>query len=225
MDYYFDKVLAKWRNNSFTKDITITDLSVNSISMSEVFGVKGFLTQADILYLWNIGYNMKPNSKYLEIGSWMGLSSIMVAFGLLSNTNFFSKIYCVDPWYVMPEQENFSSLLDNTNLYQTFLDNISKTKVSRFIKPLRGKSLEVEKNLDPLEKFDVIFIDGEHTFEACYDDIITWLPRLNENALMIGHDAAPESGVEQALKKLAQETDFKYNIIEPPYASYIWQKL
>ena len=168
---------------------------------------------------------MKPNSKYLEIGSWMGLSSIMVAFGLLSNSNFFSKIYCVDPWDVMPEQENFSALLHTTDLYQTFLANITKTKVSKFIKPLRGKSIEIEKTLDPSEKFDIIFIDGEHTFEACYEDIISWLPRLKENGLMIGHDATPESGVDKALKKLEQETDFKYSIIEPPYASYIWQKL
>lgn len=41
------------------------------------------------------------------------------------------------------------------------------------------------------QKFDVIFIDGLHTYEQCQKDVINSLNSLNENGLILLHDMMP----------------------------------
>jgi hypothetical protein len=40
-------------------------------------------------------------------------------------------------------------------------------------------------------KFDIIFIDGLHTAEQCYNDIINSLSILNDNGIIVIHDTNP----------------------------------
>jgi len=47
------------------------------------------------------------------------------------------------------------------------------------------------------EFFDVIFIDGLHSYEQCSNDCINSMKFLNENGLIIFHDMLPRSDVEE----------------------------
>jgi methyltransferase family protein len=48
------------------------------------------------------------------------------------------------------------------------------------------------------EKPDMVFIDGDHSYESALRDIQTWLPRLAKGGLLCGHDAGWD-GVFKAL--------------------------
>jgi Methyltransferase domain len=43
----------------------------------------------------------------------------------------------------------------------------------------------------PIEKFDVAFIDGLHTYEQSLQDVLNTLDNLNENGVIVMHDCKP----------------------------------
>lgn len=212
-----------WNKHWFTKDIPIKIFETDQgMGISDIYGVRGFLMPTDIYFLWYLGLTLPKDGKYLEIGSWLGLSAVAVAFGLISNSNFNAKIYCVDPWEIMPEQNEFFEELKNVNLLEVFNRNIEKLNVKKYIIPLKGKSTQIASEINQKD-FDVIFIDAEHTFESCYEDILTWLPKLKTGGKMFGHDASPGGGVRKALEQIRKEKNFSYSIIDYPYSHYIWE--
>ena len=49
---------------------------------------------------------------------------------------------------------------------------------------------------------DFVFIDGDHTYEACKRDIIAWLPKVKEGGWITGHDYHEFPGVKKAVDEL-----------------------
>ena len=56
-----------------------------------------------------------------------------------------------------------------------------------------GKSDEVFKELDSNKKYDIIFIDGDHSKEQVFKDVINSLLHLNKNGSIVCHDMCPPS--------------------------------
>jgi predicted O-methyltransferase YrrM len=46
---------------------------------------------------------------------------------------------------------------------------------------------------------DFVFIDGDHTYEACKRDIIAWLPKVKDGGWITGHDYHEFPGVKKAV--------------------------
>lgn len=66
------------------------------------------------------------------------------------------------------------------------------------------------KTLDFDKVIDVIFIDGDHSYEGCKADIENWYPRMKENGVMLFHDCDDTSpGVVQAVKEFVEENKLK----------------
>lgn len=53
-------------------------------------------------------------------------------------------------------------------------------------------------------KYDIIFIDGDHTYEQCYRDIVNSLAILNEGGTIVVHDCIPHNEMTQ---RVPRETD------------------
>jgi len=51
---------------------------------------------------------------------------------------------------------------------------------------------------------DLVFIDANHTYEGCRDDILAWRPKLRAGGWLTGHDYFPEAfpGVVKAVDEL-----------------------
>ena len=69
----------------------------------------------------------------------------------------------------------------------------------------------------------LIFIDGDHSAEACYQDVRHWHRRLKPGGRLLGHDAVPGSGVEQALRRYCAETGAVAGVRPLPLSHYIWE--
>ena|SRR3990167_7725033 len=53
---------------------------------------------------------------------------------------------------------------------------------------------------------DVIFIDGDHSYEGCKADVDNWYPQMKENGVMLFHDADDTSpGVVQAIEEFVKD--------------------
>ena len=50
------------------------------------------------------------------------------------------------------------------------------------------------------KKIDLLFIDGDHSFEACYKDWKLYSPYLAQNAIVVFHDTGWAPGVQKVVR-------------------------
>jgi len=98
--------------------------------------------------------------------------------------------------YLMRKFLDVSHSVDNLSYYQAIGQKIEEIE---FIKDfLSNEIIDVnffnmnssEYLLQCNSKYDVIFIDGDHSYEGVKSDYINSLPLLNEKGIMIFHDIA-----------------------------------
>src|SRR3989344_1807546 len=140
--------------------------------------------------LYNLAKSLNGGSVIVEVGSHLGATSCMLA---LANKN--NKVYCVDTW------KNDGQMPDRSK--DTFEEFKNNTKDFSNIIALRGTSEEVVKNFN--EKIDLLFIDGDHSYEGVKKDIFNWIPKCKDSAMVAFHDVGPAGSVEYGVTKVIDE--------------------
>jgi len=119
------------------------------------------------------------NLSLCEIGSYTGESSLIFS-------EHFKQVVCIDPWSDTVQDPSDPAYTPGnfSDVESRFDDNISKT--SNIIK-VKGFSDQIaieieEKNI----KFDVIYIDGLHTYDQVKKDIENY--RKFSTRAICGHD-------------------------------------
>ena len=110
---------------------------------------------------------VKSTDKVIEIGSFQGVSSRTIALHCQS-------LYCVDPWEwegVLQSEEIFDS-------YLPYYPNIHKIK---------SRSVDAAK-LFQNNSIDLIYIDGDHSYQSVTQDISIWINKVKKNGYISGHD-------------------------------------
>lgn len=147
------------------------------------------LTTAEKILLYKFSKALPPKSVAIEIGSYLGASSCFIANGIKNNNG---ALYCIDTWQnqAMPEAER--------DTYDEFLKNTEKYK--EIIVPMRGWSNEVVALLkERIDKIDLLFIDGDHSYEACKSDWVCYSPFLKSNSIVVFHDTGWADGVNKMI--------------------------
>lgn len=49
---------------------------------------------------------------------------------------------------------------------------------------------------------DLVFIDADHSYESCKEDILVWLPKVRKGGVICGHDYGWDPGVAQAVDEI-----------------------
>jgi hypothetical protein len=134
-------------------------------------------------------------SRFVEIGSWKGKSSVFMAVEI-ANSNKNIEFYCIDTWKGSNEHKH----LDLNNLYETFLHNMKPVESYYF--PLKLTSVEASKKFKD-NSLDFVFIDGSHEYNDVRNDIISWLPKIKDGGILAGHDYTNHfNGVIRAVNEL-----------------------
>lgn len=153
----------------------------------------------------------KDNLKILEIGSCEGQSTLWFIKNLLIGNN--SKITCIDlhgekGWY-NDINNNLRINIDKTT-YEVFKSNILD-KYSDKVDYHRKKSCDVLPTLER-KYFDLIYVDGDHSFEGCYSDGKLSIPLLKNDGIIMFDDywESNTSDVWKAVEEL-RKNDFIIN--------------
>lgn len=137
-------------------------------------------------------------SHFVEIGSWFGRSAAFIGVEII-NSGKPIKVDCIDPWTDGgPDLKHKGAKFKSPDeLFECFKLNVRP--VQSVINPVRLSSLDAAPTyLD--NSLDFVFIDGDHSYEACRDDIKAWLPKVKHGGIIAGDDHT-WAGVRKAVKE------------------------
>lgn len=161
-------------------------MHINDIlnTVEKISGTSGRMDYA--MNLYKIASRLPDNAIIVEIGSQNGGSAAV--FGLtLKERNV--KIYCVDPCFVK-ESERPLHYREYSEIGGYSLDiaieTFNKLKLDKNIICLSGTSKEMLAKWNG-EKFDMLYIDGNHTYEAVLEDMM-WLRHAKDKCILMLDD-------------------------------------
>lgn len=125
-----------------------------------------------------------------EIGSYTGASAC--CFGEASIGKISCKIICIDTW------NNDAMSEGNRDTWIEFQNNTHKYE--NLIIPIRGFSTDVVEYVRTLtDKLDILFIDGDHSYEGVKADWDSYKNFLKPGSIVIFHDYGWADGVKRVV--------------------------
>ncbi len=118
----------------------------------------------------------------LEIGVYIGESS-----RIFLDSGKIKTLYCLDPWENVPDM--LSPLPDLPEIELVFDENMKSYKNMKKVKSFSQDALRFFEGVT----FDMVYIDGDHSYEAVLNDIQTYLPKIKKGGIIAGHDYCPNS--------------------------------
>jgi predicted O-methyltransferase YrrM len=143
------------------------------------------MTLDERLVLFFLANSLGRKAVVTEIGSFLGASACYLASGLRGK----GKVYCVDTW------NNDAMDASPRDTYTEFINNI--IGVAESVVPLRGLSQNVARAFD--RRIDLLFIDGDHSYDACHADWHCWSTCLKQDAIVVFHDSGWAEGVQKVI--------------------------
>jgi predicted O-methyltransferase YrrM len=152
------------------------------------------------------------NAIFVEVGSWLGRSSVYMAVEIINNKKNI-KFYTVDTWEGDELlKKKYNSLIKENKLFRQFLLNIEPVKNN--ITPLKMSSVQASKLFDN-NSIDFCFIDADHSYESIKQDLRYWYPKIKKNKLFAGClDYRRDGGVLKAVTEFAKYYNTKFIILE-----------
>jgi predicted O-methyltransferase YrrM len=146
-----------------------------------LFLIETHLSFEERLLLLETALELPNDFLVCEIGSYLGASTAFLAAAAVLKGG---HVHCVDTW------DNVAMGLEpSQDTYATFLGNIFRFRP--FITPHRGRASERAKDIGG--GFDLLFVDGDHSYESVRSDLSHYVPKLKKQGLLALHDFDYES--------------------------------
>jgi len=141
-------------------------------------GISGYMHTDELQWLYETSKKM---DSVCEIGSWKGRSTDAILTGCKGS------VTAIDNWEGSKETgDETYTVAKQEDVYATFMKNVG-----------HFKNLTVHKSYSvpaadkyPDKSFDMVFIDGDHSYEQCSADIRAW--KNKAKILLCGHDYTHE---------------------------------
>lgn len=178
----------------------------NGIAYTKVNGTRGTLNLYDAHTLISHAKKLPKDSKYIETGSYLGCSSLLVA--LHSSATVWAHDIWVTDWSELkgcppPEVKDY---------FYEFYNAVKKNQLENRIIPVRGNSVYTVGIHDD-RSIDLAFVDGDHSFEGCLNDLQAVWPKVKHGGVILVHDCIPNSEPLGAVKKFTDEKKISYEIV------------
>ena len=144
-------------------------------------GIDGFLSEHEALYLSRLATQGPGAGAIVEIGSYFGKSTVLLARGSLDAGR--EKVVAIDP--------------NKGGAAQPFRDNLARAGVTDHVTPVVATSdAAAETWRGPIR---LLWIDGLHTYEQVSRDFRRWTPFLVDGGIVAFHDTYEYEGVRRVI--------------------------
>ena len=141
----------------------------------------------------------------VEIGSFSGESA-----QIFLDSGKFSWIACIDPW---AKRTDYGKGLEFYKFYGTIEQAETKFDTRFQNNTIIKKVKHYSKDVNCLFKdhsLDLVYIDGNHKYEECLQDIMLYLPKIKPGRFIAGHDYDKKfPGVIQAVNEVFKGKEIK----------------
>jgi len=152
----------------------------------------------DRIQLLNV---LPKNATVAEIGVYRGEYSEHIIKNSSPN-----KLMLIDPWRTMLNAD------DVDPKFELFYNEVvTKFKDNKNIEIVRKTSTDALQHIKN-ETLDWVYIDGNHNYEPCLNDLRTYASKVKKDGYICGHDwvtrSKPGFGVNRAVEEFVKETGF-----------------
>jgi len=128
------------------------------------------------------------DSLFVEIGSYKGKSTAFMCVEI-ANSGKKIRFECIDPMELMGGYLNMPQDEKDGYSFEEFTQRLESVK--DYYKLNRMTSNDAVKLYED-GSIDFLLIDGDHSYEGVYDDIVNYLPKMRSGGLIVGDDAYDE---------------------------------
>ena len=104
----------------------------------------------------------------------------------LRNTWKGEELYLIDWWKHIHDYKDIANVSDEKQR-EFYLSVIKKFEDDYSVHIIRKDSLKASEQF-PDEYFDWIYLDADHSYEGCSNDLEVWFPKLKKGGVFAGHD-------------------------------------
>jgi SAM-dependent methyltransferase len=176
-------------------------------TLADIANVAGWLSDGQALRLWARAAELTAPARIVEIGSFQGRSTIVLARAAADGV----EIVAIDPHAGNDrgpqEIEGFEDAAATDNV--VFNENLDKAGVRDRVRHVRKLSSDAHADVeDPIH---LLYIDGAHRYRPARADIEQWGARVAPGGTMLIHDSFSSIGVTGAIASaLLTSTEFRY---------------
>jgi predicted O-methyltransferase YrrM len=165
--------------------------------------VQGYLHPMEGFALMNLAAHADTQGAVVEIGSFMGRSTCWLASGLkISGRTPAERVFAIDHFRGSPEHQpggthECAAVVQTGSTLDAFNGNLRRAGVEQIVTPVVTDSLSAasqwrERIGGPIR---LVFIDGDHSYEASKADFEAWSPHVPVGGLVAMHDIGAWPGV------------------------------
>jgi predicted O-methyltransferase YrrM len=156
----------------------------------DVPGINGWTTPEELKFLSQIA---EKASNIVEIGCWKGRSTkclLEASQGVVHAIDHFKGTSAAeDPWS--------GFLAEEQDIYKEFMENVGNDPNVKVYKMGSAEAVEYFED----GSLDMVFIDGDHTYDAVKKDIELYMPKIKKGGILCGHDYKSFKGVTEAVNE------------------------
>jgi hypothetical protein len=167
-------------------------------ALSAVDGVEGWMTDAQARRLWDAAGRLRPPAQVVEIGSYRGRSTIVLARAAPKD----SVVIAIDPHAGNDRgpQQIHGTREEGEADNHAFRGNLERAGVSERVRHVRLPSGEAHASVQG--EVGLLYVDGAHRYRPARDDLAGWGARVAPGGTLLVHDAFSSVGVTLALLRL-----------------------
>ena len=164
-------------------------------ALDTVMSIEGQISRAEANTLMDLSSAVQSDQVIVEIGTYRGRSAVALALGTLQGGC--RRVYAVDPHVEFRGVcGGIFGPLDQAELYE----NVVKAQVGQIVSVISLSSESTAKSWS-LRNIGLLWIDGNHEFDAVHNDFYAWYPFVANNGIIAFHDT-DVSGVDSLVKQL-----------------------
>ena len=163
--------------------------------------VNGWLTESEIKYLYSLACRGPGQGALVEIGSWKGKSTIILASG--SRAVGREKVYAIDHHKGGLDQDQLG--YEGVNTEAEFRQNIKAAGIEDHVIPMVMKSEEAVRGWE--KPIRLLWIDGDHHYETVKNDFLLWEPYVITGGVIAFHDTYAWEGPRRVVEEQFLRSD------------------